>query len=279
MNCRCSDKDIILHCSRKGQMGKKLSSSWNFPMASGELISSLFLVFSIMAIIAISKYQNNKKESVKITKIMQSCLFSISGLVSIFLGKALGNLLSSHNQIIGDQGVGMTTPLFAILIAFHYGIFDSLPMVIGFQAIGALFGVGLYLLFAMAFKAQKKSFDWTGGLVINNKDPKTVAPMEFIAQATLAGVMMLLSSISSQVIGSNVFTNSFLLIFALFLVLMLFSATDFFILSPFIELYSLIIGSFVKKTTKKNWINLVMQLSIHIGVGCAIGGIEYQIRY
>lgn len=259
-------------------MGNTIKSSWNFSTAMGELTSSFVIAFAIMVIVALTKYKNSK-DGIKISGVVQSALYAIAGLTAMFMGQAVGNLLSANGSIPGDAGMGLTTPMFAILVSFHFGVFTSLPMIIGFQAIGALLGVGLYVAFAFAFKAQHKSFDWTSGLIINNKEPKRVAPMEAIAQLVVAGTMMILSSSLENVIGVDNVSIKFILILALFLVLVLFSSTGFFILSPFIELYSLVIGLFIKKSTKTAWINFGIQTTIHISMALAIGGIEYQIRY
>ena len=247
-----------------------LSTSWNYGIAFGELVSSSLMVFFLFSF----EYFINTKTSNNLIKslFVRPFVFVLSGLISIVFGWIIGSMIS------GDGfGLSMISPLFATLQAFRYWKFNALWFIICFQIIGTIVGLGMFLLYVKVFSSRLS----LSAFRKNNIDAFLINPSKTLYKSLLfcpllVFAFLLIPELDHTSYGTSVFLNTFLLLTVLFVLAFLTQKSNFFIFSPFISLIQIFLICFDnKKVLKKALTNFTIEFSLQVVF--AIGAIAMVI--
>ncbi len=222
-------------------MKQYLEMNWDLGIAMGELSSSFLLVLLILIVRATIK-----------NKTLVPLLFGISVLASILIGFSIGSAVSGNGH-----GWSLMSPVFALLMSFHYQAFSALGFIIAFEFLGTLLGAGVYLLYKY-FLIGKSSLQKSESSITY----KQTSIKSLLFQPLLLIVILYIPTLDATTYDTGIVLNTLMLCIVLTLIFYLTSKFNFVMLSPFVGLVVALEDGIKNKNIKEQLINFSIEVAI-----------------
>lgn len=255
-------------------MNYLLRENWSLGSAIGELLSSFFLVFGYLLIKLYFKTKDKDQP------IIRTILTGIVGLIAIYMGTGVGNLISSNGTIMGNKGLGIMVPFMSLLVSFHFHAYNALWYLITFQIIGSVIAIGAYFIVAYLYRDKGKINNLT--VVFERKEKKLGSNtiFTFLSQVVLLigaiGIISLEDPGNSGNYGFSVFNKNLLFILLITIVSILFLPIGEVLIMPVVTIANLV---FTRTKNIKDITTDSIEISIAMLMATIVGIIDVTVRY